>query len=693
MLQAARPATHAVLQAARPGKRAHRQYGQRLRYTYVFESASVIWSQTVREQRDCEDRRAHLSFSSLFAFMCTIQQVDQKCPPQALEILFFFSFSGEGRAEGKDMLRWLRGQTAGTQLAENDGWETSGAAEPGHGLGRVAGRKSTVARRLSRALRTSWAPPVVGGRAGDPLEGAHPGWSQPFEAPLCLPRPQTFGAFRCPGTRVLSLAALPDGRIVCGCDDGALLFVLLSCSPHSRAADSEAQGVHDAIVQGQSGLEEAGRCSVANSTIVRLHSAGVTSLQLLPSLRGPCLLASASWDGTVRIWDVSNLGASTCLHVLHLDDATHDAPPAGVRYGLRSVSAATCLAFDPARGALWGGSSTGSITIWSVKCGEVVGLVTQAHDGDVSCTLALQVCDAVASAGADSMIRIWGASCHECLITLMGHTGPVEALGVCAHSMRLFSTSSSDSTIRAWALANEKLDQGFGEEQLEHDCAQTPHDEDVRDRDKGKWWRFWSWGQEDRPETGYGQTTAPGRQACSDAEKQEHGCASREERRRETTCGPLSTLPGHILDLTNPTSLGYITVKEACSAGEGVHGQGGRSDANLRGPPPILDYRAQFGASSSRTGCGGRGSGVHGKENKEPNTEQHWHIRMDTSIEELMSVRYISFPSSTEPGNEFDRQKAQQIPGKVGPHMSMTASTCDKEDLCRVQTGQAEVCT
>ena len=68
---------------------------------YVFESASVIWSQTVREQRDCEDRRAHLSFSSLFAFMCTIQQVDQKCPPQALEILFFFLLLRRGKGRRK----------------------------------------------------------------------------------------------------------------------------------------------------------------------------------------------------------------------------------------------------------------------------------------------------------------------------------------------------------------------------------------------------------------------------------------------------------------------------------------------------------------------------------------------------------------------------------------------------------------
>ena len=103
MLQAARPATHAVLQAARPGKRAHRQYGQRLRYTYVFESASVIWSQTVREQRDCEDRRAHLSFSSHFAFMCTIPNKGPEVSHTTLVDSLFFSRSPweEGRAEGR----------------------------------------------------------------------------------------------------------------------------------------------------------------------------------------------------------------------------------------------------------------------------------------------------------------------------------------------------------------------------------------------------------------------------------------------------------------------------------------------------------------------------------------------------------------------------------------------------------------
>ena len=70
---------------------------------YAFESASVIWSQTVREQRDCEDRRAHLSFSSHFAFMCTIPNKGPEVSHTTLVDSLFFSRSPweEGRAEGR----------------------------------------------------------------------------------------------------------------------------------------------------------------------------------------------------------------------------------------------------------------------------------------------------------------------------------------------------------------------------------------------------------------------------------------------------------------------------------------------------------------------------------------------------------------------------------------------------------------
>ena len=126
--------------------------------------------------------------------------------------------------------------------------------------------------------------------------------------------------------------------------------------------------------------------------------------------------------------------------------------PDCARYGIRSAAGATCLALDEARGVLWAGASSGFVKMWDLQSADEVGMVQQAHDRDVSCMLHLNACDAMATAGADNMICIWSCVSYECLISLMGHTGPVDALGVCTNSMHLFSSSSSDATIRAWAL-------------------------------------------------------------------------------------------------------------------------------------------------------------------------------------------------------------------------------------------------
>ena len=82
---------------------------------------------------------------------------------------------------------------------------------------------------------------------------------------------------------------------------------------------------------------------------------------------------------------------------------------------------------------------------------------------------------------------------------------------------------------------------------------------------------------------------------------------------------------------------------------------------------------------------------------------------MESSIEDLISVRYVLFPDTTHLNtaprnlNAIDLHKTVKgggghththtrthMEGQVGPHMSMTTSKCDMEDLCRVQAGQAE---
>ena len=347
-----------------------------------------------------------------------------------------------------------------------------------------------------------------------------------------------------------------------------------------------------------------------------------------------------------------------------------------------------CLAHDECRGSLWVGTSSGSLELWDADSGASIGAVEHAHNRDISCACFPEVCDSVATGGADCMIRLWSASSLQCLITFIGHTGPVEALGHCANSMRLFSCSSCDSTVRSWALVED--------ENLEEADDEGGQEEDGISGQRQAWL-----GNDDDGDGVY------------------------EQRGGGKTVGPVSTLPAHFLDPSNPTSLGYITSAEAQAAA----GAGGRGlwDANARLAPPILDYLTSGGAYGLDCDNAGRGAAAdrrqgccHQERAGAGSSSMHaigrgwqdvggtcspseWHVRMDCSPEHLISVRYALFPDSYDTQGAHGREVGKEDGGKrvaggrcggrppvVGPHMSMAASKCDKEDLCRVQAGQAE---
>ena len=67
---------------------------------------------------------------------------------------------------------------------------------------------------------------------------------------------------------------------------------------------------------------------------------------------------------------------------------------------------------------------------------------------------------------------------------------------------------------------------------------------------------------------------------------------------------------------------------------------------------------------------------------------------MDSTIEDLVSLRYVLFPDAAD-AQSMDSINVcvageGYVRGRVGPHMSFASSKCDKEDLCRVQARQAE---
>ncbi|MEQ8766678.1 MAG: protein kinase [Planctomycetota bacterium] len=141
---------------------------------------------------------------------------------------------------------------------------------------------------------------------------------------------------------------------------------------------------------------------------------------------GPTL-ATASWDGTVRIWN-ADTGETT--HVHSIGDVQ-----------------ATSVTFSPSGGYLAAGASDGSVRVWRNSTRELVW-EAKAHDAAVSRLAFTPDSEYLVTAGGDEA-RIWLADDGEPHSTLEGHRGTILAL--CVEEDHIL-TASADGTARIWVL-------------------------------------------------------------------------------------------------------------------------------------------------------------------------------------------------------------------------------------------------
>jgi len=142
---------------------------------------------------------------------------------------------------------------------------------------------------------------------------------------------------------------------------------------------------------------------------------------------------SASWDGTLRLWDL-NYGQATRRFVGHTKDITS-------------------VAFSADNRQIVSGSRDKSIRLWNTL-GECKLTIEDAHSDWVSC-VAFSPSDknkVIVSAGWDKLVKVWSLNEEfRCKITLHGHTGYINTVTVSPDGS-LCASGGKDGTAMLWDL-------------------------------------------------------------------------------------------------------------------------------------------------------------------------------------------------------------------------------------------------
>ena len=166
-----------------------------------------------------------------------------------------------------------------------------------------------------------------------------------------------------------------------------------------------------------------------STKVLRGHTNGIMCLQFDDNI-----LATGSYDTTVKIWDINT---GECLRTLH-----------GHTSGVRA------LQFDDTK--LISGSMDEKIKLWNWRTGECIST----YDGHTGGVISVSIdANLLASGSIDRTVRIWNFS-DKSTYALRGHKDWVNAVRIDAESRTVFS-ASDDCTIRLWDLDTRRTIRTF----------------------------------------------------------------------------------------------------------------------------------------------------------------------------------------------------------------------------------------
>lgn len=163
------------------------------------------------------------------------------------------------------------------------------------------------------------------------------------------------------------------------------------------------------------------------------HSSFVNSLAISPDGK---ILASGSWDKTIKIW---NLETTELLGTL-----------TGHSDRVNSVA----ISYDGKM--LVSGSSDETIKFWNLHNGDLL-CTFPGHSMEVNSVAINPKRQIIASCGgADNTIKLWNLRTGELLRTLKGHSDNVNAV-VFSPDGKILASGSSDATSKVWDVESGKL--------------------------------------------------------------------------------------------------------------------------------------------------------------------------------------------------------------------------------------------
>ncbi|HEY7426821.1 MAG TPA: PQQ-binding-like beta-propeller repeat protein [Gemmataceae bacterium] len=215
------------------------------------------------------------------------------------------------------------------------------------------------------------------------------------------------------------------------------------------------------------------------------HTGGVTAVAFSPDGR---TLVSASHDASLRFWEP--VSGKLVRKIQVPDDTvpmefTPNNAEKGIDYG-----GVLTLAYSPDGRLLASGSYDGTVRLWDVGNGKELHAL-HGHGREVASVVFSPDGKVMASGGRDNTIRLWDPASGKQLQPRQGHDGPAHNVAVSPDG-RLAAVVCDDHTIRLWSLATgRQLRVLRGHRDFVYDVAFSPDGRTVASGSADRTVRFW----------------------------------------------------------------------------------------------------------------------------------------------------------------------------------------------------------